>query len=556
LAAMRSRMVRLLISLIPAAAVTACVVCPTAGAASPAPRISATVPAHVAARVQPRLAVVVRHAPRGARVVLQERSPGRWTAHGTTVAVAGNRTLTVGWRGLRGRASVGVRLVLLAHGGRMLDATTMRRVQAESLPAAAGSGEAPVTGAAADPAPAATPAPAPDPDPATAVATPTPTPTPTPAPASPLVLASSALRLHSLGVDRWDVWVCGDVTDGSTAAAATAALDAHVVPFYTWLSGGRYQPQFRARGTLAGTDVPTCEAQATAASAGRDGAVILNTARISAGPDDCVEDQSSLDPCAGRPTVLPGNARLAWLSPGDLLGADPHFATAVHELGHTLTWPHSFTGRLHITYMGADVGVEYDDPFDVMGYERLWGTGSWTDPALGTFTPKATQAFNRIAVGWVPQSAIATQAATHGTYAIGPLDEPGTQVVIVPTADPRAFLTLEARVVEPLDPVPGEGVVVHAIDQRPSACDTDALVAGCWADSVRESPAPNTADALDSLVTVGGSVDVAGVHIAVTGRTANRFTVTVDGAQASFALKPTVCLLVPAACAGGRQGPI
>jgi hypothetical protein len=346
------------------------------------------------------------------------------------------------------------------------------------------------------------------------------------------------------------------VTDGTTAAAATAALDARVVPFYAWLSGGRYTQEFRARGALTGTDVPACQAEATAASAGRDGVVILNTERVSAGPDACVGDQTTLDPCAGQPAVLPGNERIAWLASEDLVGAAPHIATAVHELGHTLTWPHSFTGRLQIPYMGASVAIEYDDPFDIMGYERLWGTGSWTNPTVDTTMPKATQAFNRIVAGWVPESAIATQDAAHGTYAIGPLDETGTQVVIVPTADPRAFLTLEARVQEPLDPVPGEGVVVHAVDQRPAACDTDALVAGCWGDAVRESPAPNTADTLDSLVTPGASVDVAGVHIAVTGRTGNRFAVTVDGARASFALKPTVCLYIPAGCAGGGQGPL
>jgi hypothetical protein len=543
-------MVRRLISLIPAAAVTACLPLPVAAANAAAPaRLSAKVPAQAGAHAEPRLAVVVRRAPQGARVALQERSPGRWTAHGTTVAVTGNRTLTVRWRGLRGRTSVGVRLVLLARSGRVLDATTMRRVAAErpvttpSAPAAAPTAETP-----ADPAPSATP------DPVTSVPS---TPTPTPAPTtSPLVLASSALRLHSLGVDRWDVWVCGDVTDGSTAADATAALDAHVVPFYTWLSGGRYQPRFRARGTLAGTDATACKTEASAASAGQDGALILNTTEIHAGGDACVDDQTRLDPCAGQPTVLPGNERLAFIAPDDLLGADPHDATAVHELGHTLDWPHSYTGRLIVSYMGNPTPIEYDDPLDVMGYERLWGTGSWTDPSIGTFTPKATQAFNRIAAGWVPDGAILTQAAAQQTYDLGPLDESGLQVAIVPTADPRAYLTLEARVQEPNDPVPADGVVVHAVDQRPAACDTDALVVGCWGQDVRLSPAPNTPDSLDSLVTVGSSVDVGGVHIAVTGRAGNRFTVTVTGSQASFALKPTICMYDTSACGGSGQGPI
>jgi hypothetical protein len=292
------------------------------------------------------------------------------------------------------------------------------------------------------------------------------------------------------------------------------------------------------------------------ASAGRDGALILQTTRVSAGPDACVADATTLDPCAGQPTTLPGNERIAWLSPDDLLGPDPHIATAVHELGHTLTWGHSFTGRLHVTYRGQTVGVEYDDPLDVMGYERLWGTGSWTDPAIGTFTPKATQVFERIAAGWVPDDQIAVHDGASGTYELAPIGASGIQAVLIPTDDPRAFLTLEARVVASLDPVPADGVVLHAVDQRPAACDTDAEVAGCFGDDTRVSPAPNTPDSLDSLVGVGQSVDVAGVRVTVTARAGDRFGVRVDGARASFALKPTVCLIVPAACDGGGQGPI
>lgn len=519
--------------------------------ALPRPGVAAWLPAAAGSHARPRLTIVVRHAPRGARVLLQERIHARWATRGSA-AVRGDRTLRLRWRGLRGRAAVQLRVVLADRRGRTLAATSPRRVQRTPARPAPRPPTPQPTPQPAPPAPAGPPAPRPGPP------VPELVPNPTPTPDGPLVLAADALRLHSLGADRWDVWTCGDVGD-ATAADAVSALDAQVVPFYTWLSGGRYALEFRARGALASSDVEDCAAEAAQESAGRDGALIVQTERISAGADACVSDLTRLDPCAGQPTVLPGNERIAWLSPGTLLGPGAHIATAVHELGHALTWTHSNTGRLHVDYQGSETAIEYDDPFDVMGYERLWGTGAWADPSIGTFTPKATQAFNRIAAGWVPDSAITVHDRAAATYSLGPLDDSGLQVVIVPTADPRAFLTLEARVQQQNDPVPGEGVVVHAVDQRPAACDTDpaADALGCWAEQVRVSPAPNTPDSLDSLVTAGESVAVAGVRITVGARDGDRFTVTVAGAQAAFApLAPTVCLYAPALCPGGGQGPL
>jgi hypothetical protein len=109
----------------------------------------------------------------------------------------------------------------------------------------------------------------------------------------------------------------------------------------------------------------------------------------------------------------------------------------------------------------------------------------------------------------------------------------------------------------PFDAVPGDGVVVSAVDQRPAACaNDDETPAGCFGQVRRQSPAPNTPDSLDSLLGVGDAVGVAGVRIAVTGRSGDRFAVRIDGARAHFdPLLPTLCVLVPAAC-GGLQGPL
>ena len=60
-----------------------------------------------------------------------------------------------------------------------------------------------------------------------------------------------------------------------------------------------------------------------------------------------------------------------------------------HELGHTLHWPHSFSGLL---------GTEYDNPTDVMSATPVAGWCS-RDVSNGTVTwpclPPNTLAFNR-----------------------------------------------------------------------------------------------------------------------------------------------------------------
>ena len=109
----------------------------------------------------------------------------------------------------------------------------------------------------------------------------------------------------------------------------------------------------------------------------------------------------------------------------------------------------------------------------------------------------------------------------------------------------------------PFDAVPGDGVVVSAVDQRPEACaNDDETPAGCFGQVRRQSRRRTRRTAWTRFWAWATPSGSPGVRIAVTGRSGDRFAVRIDGARARFdPLLPTVCVLVPAVC-GGLQGPL
>ena len=87
--------------------------------------------------------------------------------------------------------------------------------------------------------------------------------------------------LYTTGQDVWEVWVC-QVPDGSVpvdVSETVALLSAEIGPYFFTLSGGIYQPVFRAGGVVVspvsepGQDMATwslddCEDRVAATSAG------------------------------------------------------------------------------------------------------------------------------------------------------------------------------------------------------------------------------------------------------------------------------------------------
>jgi hypothetical protein len=387
----------------------------------------------------------------------------------------------------------------------------------------------------------------------------------------PYVAARDAMRLNSIGVDRWDVWVCKvprRSTSGEwrtharvrlSARRAARPLKRRVAPYFRWLSEGKYRPRFHPRGTIhigKADGERACTSAAARRSAGRDGAVVVPNVRVHgehAGAVQCAERELSRageEPCRGEPVTLPHSHRIAVLGPQDLLPlvhGRSMISTAAHELGHTISWPHSFTGRLYVGMKARGkrvrAAIDYDDPFDVMGYQRLWGTGRWQKPLTGRFRLKGTQAFNRYAAGWVRPSAVAVDDSPDARYRIDAIGGGGTQLVIVPSQNPMAFLTLEAKARRGYDRVlPRAGVQIHAIDQRGTACQgplQDSPPAAC-ADGRRQVPIPNRPDSLASTIRTGQSVQVAGLTIRVLRRTASGgFVVRVLGERAELPVIPS-----------------
>lgn len=403
-------------------------------------------------------------------------------------------------------------------------------------------------------------------------------------PRGPDLVASSAMRIHSLGLDRWDVWVCRSPANSTstdfqnavggrvpiTAKRAASRLQNVIARYFRRLSGGRYRQVFRPRQTIflgRSQGMSACKRKAVRRSAGRDGAVLVSNLAgggpVHAGADLCADQPSYRKParaCAGKPTRLPGNGRVAQLDAGNLVAAlpdGPHLGTAAHELGHALAWPHSFTGRLYvpITEDGEtfEVGVPYDDPFDLMGYERLWGTGSWQHPDTGDFRLKGTQVFNRYAAGWIPRKAVKTHRHPSRIYRLVPNGRAGVQMLVIPTAHRRNFVTLEARVRRGLDRLlPAGGVNVHAIDQRASACTVPKFVSFpvCWGESRRQAPLPTRPDSLASLIRNGASMRLGPVTIKNLGRARRGgFLVRVTGHRARLPLiQAEGCMSIPGIC--------
>jgi hypothetical protein len=168
--------------------------------------------------------------------------------------------------------------------------------------------------------------------------------------------------------------------------------------------------------------------------------------------------------------------------------------------------------------------LEYADLYDVMG----------SDPSPltpDTFAIPQTQVFNRYAAGWLDDDEIQTHAGGTAEYVVAPIDVDGTQMLVLPSSDPRRYVTVEARA--PSQFLPGAenaGVMVHLVDQRPGSCG-DPI---CWGDSDWKTMLVNgTPWSRDQLLEPGDELDVDGVPVAVVAANADgTYTVRVGPAPA------------------------
>ncbi|MXY75600.1 MAG: hypothetical protein F4Y40_00695 [Acidimicrobiia bacterium] len=270
------------------------------------------------------------------------------------------------------------------------------------------------------------------------------------------------MSAYGSGTDTWEVWVCW--TPGPLVAnihdpeRLTKWLneESDVIPYFRWLSGDRYRPAFRVGGTVESNHSQQvirwidCADRAKQASAGgADGALIIDTSSSEeglAGPGEWCR--------AGECGSFPGNDRWA------IVGGDAFADTYVHEIGHALHWPHSFS---------HGSSWEYDNPMDVMGSPTNDGKREW----------RATPAVNRYAAGWIDPDEVATWHSAKGVtkFRIDPIGVSttnGKQMVALTYTEDDLFDMLGARVRGGYDlDIPKEGVEVYRVDQRAEACRND-----------------------------------------------------------------------------------
>jgi len=374
-------------------------------------------------------------------------------------------------------------------------------------------------------------------------------------------------ELAYLGTDRVGVWVCEVPTNSAvysddpldvavTAEGVVAWATTNISTYYREVSRGRFRVTFTALGslTLGRFDDPDdCLDQAKASTEAPYTNVLAVSNRSDgggfAGPG-LAEGLGSGPPSESERGVYLGGGSVFDL-PSPTIG--------VHEIGHTLSWPHSYLGSW-----------EYDNAMDVMSGDPANGLCERQVPGgriRFACEPQHTLAFNRLSAGWIDDDQVQIHTTGTGTYTLSPPATAGLQMVAVPYAvDEQALMTIEARPATGYDEyLDAEGVVVHRIDQRATACGDDAFAERCAGITRRTAQArgpvdqgecggPNdTVCSTDHVLDVGESMTVNGVTISVLERVGDTFRVTVSGAYRAPASLPQLAAFELAGIRGPRR---
>ena len=315
-----------------------------------------------------------------------------------------------------------------------------------------------------------------------------------------LAAGAGVIREWTLGTRVWHVWVC-DLAGGGDGSAPplpseyARLYNQRLTPYFLWLSQGNYRPVFVGKRILnapGSEDGPPrrerCQEQTVRDETVLDHpAIIVDTSGYGGGeavPD--VESGSRY----GRRWPLRITGGTAWVGGASGLGV------AAHEIGHVLSFPHSYSGDgTRTADDGSAVVDHYDNPMDVM---------SWNGGALRTGTP----AVNRYAAGWIAPEEVAVHDGGYAEYALRPTGGGGTQMLVVPVSGgDGVFYALGARVRDGYDRgVPAEGVETYLVDQSGVVDEQDWVncSAGgpigewCWGlgRRTRQFPGPGAAGGL------------------------------------------------------------
>ena len=377
--------------------------------------------------------------------------------------------------------------------------------------------------------------------------------------------ANTSHRVYSLSEDLWEVWVCR-VPGWDTQVdlgEVVGFLNTTVGPYFRELSDGRYRPIFREAGRVESSDevvsgpgleegvfAPGCaeavRREATARESerfpeetGPAGALIVvefEGYRTGYGTfgNLCPEVYQS-----GCEPSYPSNRRLVVVGAGAVVAqpplTNPFWSLVVHEMGHALAWPHSYSGKFSTTRPGA-LGF-YDNPMDIMSNIPLTA-------------PQGTTVYNRYVSGWVAPDSVEIYWGGRHVYRLHREGAaPGlAQMVVIPArviegqpaeevnpAGEGLFYVLGVRRLSGLDSgVPKVGVEVYKIDQRREVCGS---VRRSWPDHwpcfavwtrVAQAVLPDFFGAVDHVISIDEQIKLGNTRIRVLSADSVSFEVSIE----------------------------
>lgn len=286
-----------------------------------------------------------------------------------------------------------------------------------------------------------------------------------------------------VGEDRFAVWTCeipGHPYDPAVLSPTRVAQWArdNAGQWFETASRGRYHPVFVAEGVFAVADASGNPMACLDEARARTHAPYTNVLVV----DTWLDSQTTWaglgsagfvrrDGTGYAPALPPSESRrgiiVRGVYPAYLPGANP----LIHEIGHSLHWPHSYFGS-----------SPYDNPVDIMsgGTTAVRCRSQARNPRDYYCDRPHTLAFNRWASGWIdPAEVVVHQGGGRQVLLAGP-EATGTQLLVAPsTTSPKAMLTIEARPAAGWDVgLRVGGVAVHVVDQRPERCSGMGEVAG------------------------------------------------------------------------------
>jgi hypothetical protein len=259
-----------------------------------------------------------------------------------------------------------------------------------------------------------------------------------------LLVGVDTLRDHSLGADVLDVWACGI---GESATTLAAELAADIGAYFAYHSRGRYQPQFVARG-YAGDSAADCEEHSRLnAGPGANGALHVTP---ESGGHASPGWTCGFVPCSWSEFYADENLRSGFIG-----YANGFLATAAHEMGHMIQWPHSYSG------LRNDFWGSYDNALDLMsGNFGIYGDGYY-----GSYPdPYSAAAINLYAAGWIDPHEVYVFDAGGASLNLATAGGNGYRMAVIPAGD--RFYTLAARIPSTYDPIPSHwsGVEVYEVE--------------------------------------------------------------------------------------------